>query len=254
MRKIKEERNYGYSDVVALDVSLPVERRSAFFEEHFHRDEEIRYFLEGGGYFDCRGHRGEWVRMHGRAGDLIVLPAGISHRYSLDEGNYSKVMRLFTGEPSWTAHKDPTDQKRIDYLESIKKLKYFPQGMHYIKIEDLCSFDSVMSELDLGLEVLVFFVSAVDSDTQEAWCPDVRRALPLVHQALSEREDYFYFVEIHIQKSDYKDNPHFYFREHKKVLLQKIPTLGRWVDGKMQKALVETQLHDLNNIRLFFKN
>lgn len=36
-----------------------------------------------------------WVRLHLSAGDMIVLPAGIYHRFSLDMGNKSRTMRLF---------------------------------------------------------------------------------------------------------------------------------------------------------------
>lgn len=60
-------------------------------KEHIHRDEEIRFFLEGSGFFDVRDSSDEWLRIHAFAGDLIVLPAGIYHRYSPDEKNYSKV-------------------------------------------------------------------------------------------------------------------------------------------------------------------
>ncbi|KAI5806920.1 1,2-dihydroxy-3-keto-5-methylthiopentene dioxygenase [Geopyxis carbonaria] len=122
-------RQYKNRDVITVSPaamgSIYEDKVKTFFAEHLHEDEEIRYILDGAGYFDVRGAGPEerWVRVRLEKGDLIILPAGIYHRFTTDEENYVQAMRLFKDEPKWTAlNRDKeleANPARREYVESI---------------------------------------------------------------------------------------------------------------------------------------
>ncbi|KAK5166289.1 1,2-dihydroxy-3-keto-5-methylthiopentene dioxygenase [Saxophila tyrrhenica] len=121
---IASERNYKNRDTIEISpTTLPnyEEKVKGFFHEHLHEDEEIRYILEGGGYFDVRSEGDEWVRIRLEKGDLMIMPAGIYHRFTTDEENYTKAMRLFKEDPKWTplnrGKETETNDFRKDYLK-----------------------------------------------------------------------------------------------------------------------------------------
>jgi hypothetical protein len=70
------------------------EKIKAFFEEHIHDAEEIRYIIDGSGYFDIRDKEDKWIRIWIKKGDLMTLPEGCYHRFTCDETDFIQAMRL----------------------------------------------------------------------------------------------------------------------------------------------------------------
>mmetsp|Transcript_18741 Transcript_18741/g.40301 ORF Transcript_18741/g.40301 Transcript_18741/m.40301 type:complete len:202 (-) Transcript_18741:796-1401(-) len=124
---IRKIRNYSYIEIITIAKDkLPgyEQKIKSFYEEHIHADEEIRYVLDGRGYFDVRDLDDKWIRIDCKKGDLIVLPEGIYHRFTLDTDDYIKAMRLFVGEPVWTPYNRPQEEhpSRKRYVTDFGKV------------------------------------------------------------------------------------------------------------------------------------
>lgn len=57
--------------------------------------QETAALCTSAGFFDVRDASDRWIRVDCQKGDMIVLPEGIYHRFTLDERNYIKVSSGF---------------------------------------------------------------------------------------------------------------------------------------------------------------
>lgn len=96
--KLAAERGYKNRDQVCVSPAtmgdVYEEKVKMFFAEHLHEDEEIRYILDGEGYFDVRGQDDEWIRICLNKDDMIILPAGIYHRFTTNEQNVCVIAAM----------------------------------------------------------------------------------------------------------------------------------------------------------------
>jgi len=113
LAQLRDDRGYSYADIITVHPDkLPNydKKVASFFEEHIHDAEEIRYILSGSGFFDVRDTQDRWVRIHIKKGDLMTLPEGIYHRFTVDENDIIHAMRLFIGQPVWTPFNRPCEE------------------------------------------------------------------------------------------------------------------------------------------------
>jgi len=91
VNSLASQRGYKNRDEITISLEkmgdIYEDKVKIFFHEHLHEDEEIRYIIDGGGFFDVRGKDDDWVRIKLDQHDLMIMPAGIYHRFTTDDKN-----------------------------------------------------------------------------------------------------------------------------------------------------------------------
>ena len=95
----------GSADVIKLTPDNPAAPalRQKFLAEHIHTEDEIRFFVHGGGHFVMHVD-GRVYDAHCTAGDLISVPADTRHWFDAGEKPFFTALRVFTDTSGWVAH------------------------------------------------------------------------------------------------------------------------------------------------------
>ena len=103
--RLIEEKGFRSVDVVSIAPDHPEREamRKKFLDEHFHKEDEVRFFVAGSGLFTL--HIGERVyEILCEQGDLIGVPDSTRHWFDMGPAPYFIAIRFFTGPDGWIGH------------------------------------------------------------------------------------------------------------------------------------------------------
>lgn len=102
---LRAEGGYVAADVVILSERTPDLEAllSRFSREHHHSEDEVRFVVDGHGIFTIRGRSDRYVELEVGPGDLITVPAGTRHWFTLADDRRIKCIRLFQDPTGWAA-------------------------------------------------------------------------------------------------------------------------------------------------------
>jgi 1,2-dihydroxy-3-keto-5-methylthiopentene dioxygenase len=95
----------GSADVIKLTPDNPnaPALREKFLSEHIHTEDEIRFFVHGGGHFVMHVNNRIYDAFC-EAGDLISVPANTRHWFDAGEKPQFTALRVFTDTSGWVPH------------------------------------------------------------------------------------------------------------------------------------------------------
>lgn len=105
---------FGYTshDVIVINKTVAPnldELLVKFEKEHHHSEDEVRFIVDGEGVFTMTRH-GDKFAATVKAGDLISVPAGTRHYFTLTASRHVKAIRLFQNADGWVAIYDDDSQ------------------------------------------------------------------------------------------------------------------------------------------------
>ena len=108
--RLVAERGFRSVDVASIGPDNPKrdEMRAKFLAEHFHKEDEVRFFVAGSGLFTLHVD-GKVYEMLCTQGDLIAVPDSTKHWFDMGPEPSFVAIRFFTEPDGWVGHFTGTD-------------------------------------------------------------------------------------------------------------------------------------------------
>jgi 1,2-dihydroxy-3-keto-5-methylthiopentene dioxygenase len=103
IKDISARRGYKSWDVISLAEHTPNldELLKGFEREHHHTDDEVRFIVSGHAVFIIQGKNSQFFEVHLNPGDLISVPEGVRHYFTLDDDQKVVAIRIFVTAEGW---------------------------------------------------------------------------------------------------------------------------------------------------------
>ena len=108
--RLVAQRGFRSVDVVSISPDHPQrdEMRRKFLDEHFHKEDEVRFFVAGSGLFTLHVG-GKVYELRCEAGDLVSVPDSTHHWFDMGPEPSFVAIRFFTEPDGWVGHFTGTD-------------------------------------------------------------------------------------------------------------------------------------------------
>lgn len=108
--RISAERGFTTIDVVSIAPDNPNRdaMRAKFLDEHYHVEDEVRFFVAGSGLFSLHVD-GKVYEVLCEAGDLISVPDKTTHWFDMGPEPSFVAIRFFQKADGWVGHFTGTD-------------------------------------------------------------------------------------------------------------------------------------------------
>ncbi|MBS7455877.1 1,2-dihydroxy-3-keto-5-methylthiopentene dioxygenase [Coralloluteibacterium stylophorae] len=108
--RLVAENGFKSVDVVSIAPDNPQREamRTKFLDEHFHKEDEVRFFVDGSGLFTLHVE-GKVYEVECVRNDLIAVPDGTRHWFDMGPEPSFVAIRFFTEPDGWVGHFTGTD-------------------------------------------------------------------------------------------------------------------------------------------------